>query len=333
MPAYGAERAAGVDEGILTRMQDFRVRPAAAGRAPIAGRRSSAIGPPSCTAARSGDAALMPPAAMDPNPYQDLYIYYLSGRFRPGRWFQPPDYIGCWEEGDSAFLFFTRPHLSLVEASVDRLPGVALRDHYHMTYDQWQGGDAVPRRIGPFTIRPPWGAGRGDDDAILLDPGVVFGTGTHPTTRDCIEALQLALEDGSMHTAVDLGTGTGLLALAAVRLGCERVLAADLTRLAACTAQRNVTLNGLTDRILVVQGDAEKLIDLTSDLMITNIHYDVMQRLIRTHGFLQKKRFILSGLMRSEAARIQSALSDLPVEIIRRWNGDGIWHTFYGAGG
>lgn len=272
-------------------------------------------------------------AAQAANPYKDLYIYYLSGRFRPGGWFRPQHYIGTWEEDESSFLFFTRPNLTVVKDAVGRMPDVELLDHYHMTYDQWQGGEIGPCHIGGFTILPPWLATEETDTnpTILLDPGVVFGTGTHPTTRDCLEALRLALEDGTMHSVLDLGTGTGLLALAAARLGCLRILAADLTLLAACTARRNVDLNGMGDRILVAQGDADKFIDFTSDLMVSNIHYAVMKNLIRRQGFLKKKRFILSGLMRSEAAHIQSMLADLPVKIIHRWDQDGIWHTFYGA--
>jgi len=202
-----------------------------------------------------------------------------------------------------------------------------------MTYEQWQGGGIVPRRIGRFVISPPWFevGKKNADTTIVLDPGVVFGTGTHPTTLDCLEALQLVFEDTPIRSALDLGTGTGLLALAAARMGCSKVLAVDLTLLAARTAQKNVRLNGLSTRILVAQGDAEKFMDFTSDLVVTNVHYDVMKNLIGTSGFLKKKRFILSGLMRSEAARIESAMADLPVEIIRRWNQDGIWHTFYGA--
>lgn len=267
------------------------------------------------------------------NPYQDLYIYYVSGKFRPPRDFNPGHYIGTWEEGDFSFLFFTRPNQTLVENAVAELPGLSLIDHYHMTYDQWQGGEIVPCEIGPFTIAPPWHAPPDGYPAatILLDPGVVFGTGTHPTTRDCLEALQMAFDDGRVQTALDLGTGTGLLALAAARLGCSKILATDLTLLASQTAQRNVRLNGLTDRILVAQGDAEKFIDFTSDLVISNIHYDVMKNLVRSAGFLNKKRFILSGLMRSEAARIESILADLPVEIFCRWDQNGIWHTLYGA--
>ena len=275
----------------------------------------------------------MTPAAVEANPYQDLYIYYLSGRFRPGRGFKPDHYIGSWEEGEFSFLFFTRPNMALVEATVDRLAGLELLDHYHMTYEQWQGSDIVPCRIGRFTISPPWFAvDKGNaDTTIILDPGVVFGTGTHPTTRDCLDALQLVFEDLTIRSALDLGTGTGLLALAAARMGCPKVLAADLTLLAARTAHRNVRLNGLSERILVAQGDAEKFMDFTSDLVVSNIHYDVMKNLIRTSGFLKKKRFILSGLMRSEAARIESTLAELPVKIIRRWDQNGIWHTFYGA--
>ncbi|MBR9987618.1 MAG: 50S ribosomal protein L11 methyltransferase [Desulfosarcina sp.] len=275
----------------------------------------------------------MAPANVEANPYQDLYIYYLSGRFRPGRAFNPEDYIGCWEEGEFSFLFFTRPNMALVEATVNPLAGLKLLDHYHMTHEQWQGGDIVPCRIGRFTISPPWFEvdKKKADTTIILDPGVVFGTGTHPTTRDCLEALQLAFEDTPIRSVLDLGTGTGLLALAAARMGCPKVLAADLTLLAARTAQKNVMLNGLSERILVAQGDAEKFMDFTSDLVVTNIHYDVMKNLIETSGFLKKKRFILSGLMRSEAAHIESRLADLPVETIRRWDQDGIWHTFYGS--
>jgi ribosomal protein L11 methyltransferase len=275
----------------------------------------------------------MAPAPVEANPYLDLYIYYLSGRFRPGRDFDPEYYIGCWEEGEFSFLFFTRPNKTLVEATVNRLAGLELLDHYHMTYEQWQGGDIVPRRIGRFIISPPWfEVDKQDaDNTILLDPGVVFGTGSHPTTRDCLEALQLAFEDTSIRSALDLGTGTGLLALAAARMGCQKVLAADLTLLAARTAKMNVKLNGLSERVLVAQGDAEKFMDFASDLVVTNIHYDIMKNLIGTSGFLMKKRFILSGLMRSEAAQIESRLTDLPVEIIRRWDQDDIWHTFYGA--
>jgi ribosomal protein L11 methyltransferase len=266
------------------------------------------------------------------HPYRDLFIYYLSGKFRPASFFHPEYYVGNWEEGDFSFLFFTRPSLDVVKKAVDGMDGLTLLDHYHMSYAQWHGDEIVPIEIGKFTITPPWLAeGREiDPDTILLDPGVVFGTGTHPTTRDCLEALRLALADRSMCTAMDIGTGTGLLALAAAKMGCGKVLAMDLNYLAVRTAHKNIQLNHFTGQILAVQGDAEKFMDFTSDLVVSNIHFDVMKNLILTDGFLKKKRFILSGLMRDESRWIEAELSKLPVQINRKWNQDGIWHTFYG---
>jgi hypothetical protein len=69
---------------------------------------------------------------------------------------------------------------------------------------------------------------------------------------------------------------------------------------------------------------------LDPGLVIANIHYDVMRNLVNTEGFVDKKRFILSGLLRSEAKDIADSLAQHPVKIIKQWARDGIWHTFYG---
>ncbi len=89
---------------------------------------------------------------------------------------------------------------------------------------------------------------------------MVFGTGTHATTRDCLEALELAFNSHHIESVLDLGTGTGLLALAAARLGCKYILAVDINLLAARTTQRNIRLNQLDDKILAVQGRAEDFV-------------------------------------------------------------------------
>ena len=75
---------------------------------------------------------------------------------------------------------------------------------------------------------------------------------------------------------------------------------------------------------------AENFIDCPADLVIANIHYDVMQRLIDSSGFLQKDKFILSGLLRSEAKAVIHKLAQFPVKILKTWTQDGIWHTLYG---
>jgi ribosomal protein L11 methyltransferase len=74
----------------------------------------------------------------------------------------------------------------------------------------------------------------------------------------------------------------------------------------------------------------DEFIDSSLDLVIANIHYDVMKHLITSQGFLKKKWFILSGLLRSQARDIRFRLSRQPVRILKTWEGDGIWHTFFG---
>jgi ribosomal protein L11 methyltransferase len=133
-----------------------------------------------------------------------------------------------------------------------------------------------------------------------------------------------------VRTVLDVGTGTGLLALAAASVGCRRVLAFDLNRLAVQTARRNVDLNRLSDVVLAFQGRAEEMALLPADLMIANIHYDVMDRLLASGAVANKSWFILSGLLRSQAEAVMRRLSDAPVDIVERRDQDGIWHTFLG---
>jgi ribosomal protein L11 methyltransferase len=142
--------------------------------------------------------------------------------------------------------------------------------------------------------------------------------------------LTLACGNRRWRFAVDLGTGTGLLAIAAARLGCRRNLAVDLNFLAAKTAHRNARLNHLESQVFVWCGSAYDVLDQSVDLVIANIHYDVMKNLIIRPEFLQKKWFILSGLLRSEAAKVEGELSRQPVTIMKKWVRNGIWYTFLG---
>jgi len=248
----------------------------------------------------------------------------------------PDNCIGNWEEEEDSFLFFSQPAFELVETLLNRQPQLSYIDSYHMPYEQWLGEIFTTFEHGNFRVTPPWETSpdtknaNGQTLSILLDPGLVFGTGTHPTTRDCLEALELAAGTQAFNTVLDLGTGTGLLALAAAKLGSKGVVAADLNLLAAKTAERNVRLNGLQDRVLAVQGRAEDMIAYPADLVIANIHYHVMRQLVNDRGFLDQKRFILSGLLRSEAKDIVDILARRQVKIIKQWTHEGIWHTIYG---
>jgi ribosomal protein L11 methyltransferase len=265
-------------------------------------------------------------------PCSELYIYYLEGRL-PSRAFVNDDaFIGNWEEGGDSFLFFTQPRNRQVQRFVEQSPQLVSVDHYHMTYAEWQGSLPEPFSVGRLIIMPPWcdGATKPKSGSILLDPGVVFGTGTHPTTHDCLRALQYAFDRCAIGRVLDLGTGTGLLGLAAVRLGAGQCIAVDSNRLAVETALRNVRYNDMLKQVLVVQGDAKKCIDLPCDLMVSNIHYDMMRQLVSAPGFRDIAHFILSGLLRSQALEIERQLGRCGATILHQWTHEGIWHTFYG---
>jgi ribosomal protein L11 methyltransferase len=278
------------------------------------------------------------PTAYRP-PYDELTIYYLEGRVPEQALTDLPTYIGTWEEDGFSFVFFSAAAEAAIDTLVGAEPHLTLIDRYQMPYEDWQGGRVAAYRAGRFHVQPPWETGgpvpaKGPklvgEIPILLDPGVVFGTGTHPTTRDCLAALETLYRAGAIETVLDLGTGTGILAIAAAGLGSSRVVAVDFNRLAVQTARRNVGLNGAEDRVLAVHGRAEQLVASSADLMMANIHFDVMRQLIQSQGFKAKAHWILSGLLRSQAREVEDLLHHGGGRIVERWTRDHIWYTYLG---
>jgi ribosomal protein L11 methyltransferase len=272
----------------------------------------------------------------DSVPEKDLHIYYFKGHLPSEATDSADHFMGNWEEDGFSFLFFSKPADHFIEKQIAILPDIQFLDKYTMTYEEWHGNKITTFRVNRFIIIPPWEKKKQSmvsthDLEIILDPGLVFGTGNHPTTNDCLEALITLWYDEKIESILDLGTGTGLLAIAAAKLGCKKALAVDFNYLAAKTAFNNVCLNRLKEKIIVVHGRAEELMDKPLDLMISNIHYDVMKNLIKTETFLTFRYFILSGLLRSEARIVADQLKRLPVKMIKTWDRDGVWHTFLGT--
>lgn len=265
-------------------------------------------------------------------PYSDLHIYYLRGRLAAEKWPAVASFIGNWEEEDTSFLFFSEPADATVAAILDGQPHVELVDSYHMTYENWQGGRLEPMTVGRVYVAPPWQPGNPPENTttVWLDPGVVFGSGQHATTRNCIEALQQVIMTEGATRLLDLGTGTGLLSLTAAALGCDQVLAVDLNFLAAQTAWRNVQRNRMQHQVAVVQGLAQTFIDCPADVVVANIHFDVMVHLLDAPGFMQKRWFVLSGLLGNQAKEIRERLVGPHSRILQCWSEDGVWHTFLG---
>jgi ribosomal protein L11 methyltransferase len=122
-----------------------------------------------------------------------------------------------------------------------------------------------PVQVGKLWIGPPWETPPGDVEAIVVDPGRAFGTGGHATTRLCLELLD-GLERGSL---LDVGCGSGVLAIAAARLGFEPVLAVDHDPAAVEATQRNAAANGVELDVRVVDALREPL--APTDAAVANI--------------------------------------------------------------
>jgi ribosomal protein L11 methyltransferase len=174
-----------------------------------------------------------------------------------------------------------------------------------------------PLEIGRLLlIRPSWSRRRPKPGqaVVVLDPGLSFGTGQHPTTRFCLEQIVAARVRGCAQSFLDVGTGSGILALAAARLGFSPVEALDSDPVSVRVARANARLNGVGARIRLRHGDAARLArqgrrrfdvvcaNLTDDLLVA--HAARLARQLRPGG-----RLVVAGILGRQFASVQRALA------------------------
>ena len=157
-----------------------------------------------------------------------------------------------------------------------------------------------PTRIShDLTIVPSWTdyEAKTGEKIIRLDPGMAFGTGTHPTTKMSLFALEQVLRGGE--TVLDVGTGSGVLSIASSLLGAKSIYAYDLDEVAVRVAQENIDLNAGTENIHVATGNLLQGVDIQADVIVANILADILinmtedaYRLVKDEGYL-----IMSGII------------------------------------
>jgi len=143
--------------------------------------------------------------------------------------------------------------------------------------------------IGRLWVGPPWEAAPSDAIAVVLDPGRAFGTGAHPTTRLCLELMQ-EVEPTSI---VDVGSGSGVLSIAAAKLGFEPVSAIDLDEVAVETTRANAAANGVDVEVVEVIPRAQ--------LAVMNIALEVVEGMLAK---LPVDRAITSGYLDRDEPRV-----------------------------
>ncbi|MDZ7699776.1 MAG: 50S ribosomal protein L11 methyltransferase [Deltaproteobacteria bacterium] len=236
--------------------------------------------------------------------------------------------MGNWVEDDTSFLFFSAPAENEIEGVLKAVDGLKLFEKHVFPYEVWQGGSVEPVWVDDCVIVPPWVCMTPPESVIkiMIDPGVVFGNCLHPTTRDCLRALSICASRSELNRVIDLGTGTGVLAIAAALLGADKVLGIDLNPLCVRTAQKNVELNELTN-IRMVAGDAQQFALEPVELLVANIHHGVIMDILDRNLFPAKMRVILSGLMRTQAREVKARLVNAGFNLVREWDNQMIWYT------
>jgi ribosomal protein L11 methyltransferase len=186
----------------------------------------------------------------------------------------------------------------------------------------------VPQRIGRIVIVPSWAQEvlADGDVAITLDPGMAFGTGLHPTTRGCLALLQ---ELESMPACVlDVGCGSGILALAALRLGARHAVGLDIDPLAVAAARENAARNGLEDRLEVSEGTLPATPDHRYPLVLANLVAAVLVDLapqLAAH-LARGGTLLASGIIEPRAAEVAGALEAAGLAVRERRE-DGEWNS------
>ena len=215
-----------------------------------------------------------------------------------------------------ALRIYDLPSLSVRTMSVRE---VVDRDWLAEWKSSWQ-----PVRIGQrFIVAPPWSEVEADDRAIVrIEPGMAFGTGTHETTRLCLNAVEKHFSGGSF---LDVGTGTGILAIAAAKLApTARVEACDTDPAAVEIAKENAELNGVGDRIRFWVGSIAP--DTASaDVVCANLTAEVIAPLLPGLLSLTCSRLILSGVLDTQEEMITRGLAECGVNKTNEVMHDGEW--------
>jgi ribosomal protein L11 methyltransferase len=255
------------------------------------------------------------------------------------------DSMGAWlvartgqsveEREDGTLVAFT-PDEEAAEALVAQLgrevdAPVETRSHPIEATDwatRWRAG-LGPRRIEQLTVIPSWlpEAAEPDPLTIILDPETAFGSGEHGSTRAALTLLARLLQPGDR--VLDLGSGSGILAIAAIKLGASSAIGIEIDPEANEVAARNAARNRVADRIEFLEGDAAALAPLAGpvDLLLSNILRSVNTVLLpvittalRPHGLA-----ILSGMEHAEADEFRLALDAAGFALVQETLDAGWW--------
>ncbi len=263
-----------------------------------------------------------------------------EGLVFPGQAFERCRVSGLFESSVDTEEIKMRLSMALSEAGADPMPPVEIKPIQDQDWQEAWKAHHKPLKIGRrFLVLPSWSPVPQNSvrEILRLDPGMAFGAGSHATTRGCLEALEREADQRPLTRVLDLGAGSGILSLGALKLGAEQVLATeiDADALRACT--ENLQGNGF-----MTEGEAASRFELRAagdipegrfQVVMANILASVLHLLMKPHAVHGRTLsgavapgglLILSGLLREQAGEMaatckQKGLIDLHTLYIDEW--------------
>ncbi len=263
------------------------------------------------------------------DPEAMLFIYEIANEL-PNPLPEPPkSLIGVWNEENFSYVFFLEPEDSYMTRLCSSLD-LTVSSRHDMKYCDWQEGlpqgglDICGIRLAPVHDHVY------DPSAIMLDPSVVFGDGNHPTTRTCVEFMVEIINKGRVNSAIDLGSGSGILSLIAGKLGLEKVVAVDRNLLAVQSTRKNVSLNGMDQIIKTYEGEARIFMEGQYDLVLANLPFSVLRDLVVLKDTAKNKIWIVSGINQEQSLILKTLFIEQGF-VITRERANSPWVTFVAA--
>ena len=184
-----------------------------------------------------------------------------------------------------------------------------------------------PKKVGKrIVVKPTWyDYEKEEGDLVIeIDPGMAFGTGTHETTSLCLRLMEDYMQDGDK--VLDVGCGSGILAIAGALLGSPEVLGVEIDPVAVEIAQENLELNGVTDVARAQYGDLTKGIDFKAEIVVANLMADLVMMLsadVAKH-ILPGGKYISSGILVEKRDQVAAVIRDCGFDIVEIRE-DGMW--------
>lgn len=217
--------------------------------------------------------------------------------------------------------------VNLEEFDIDKGEGIVTVNK--VNEEEWENNWKKyykPTKVGEkIVVKPIWEEYEPNEEEIVieLDPGMAFGTGTHETTRLCVKALEEYVKEDSI--VFDIGTGSGILAIAAAKLKAKQAVGVDLDPVAVASAKENVNYNNI-ENIQILYGNLMDVVEGKADIVVANILADVIKILAEdVKNFIAKGGyFVSSGIILDRRDDVSKKLEECGFKI-EKVNTDGEW--------